>query len=144
MYHPELPPHSRLFVSLPSVFGLPYESVYTRSADGTLIHLFVIMQPGECAANAPTVLFLHGNAGNIGHRLLNVVGLYQSLHCNIVMLEYRGYGLSQGTPSEEGLYMDAKAALDYIASRKDFNHKEVILFGRSLGKLFLCIYCTCT
>lgn len=93
------------------------------------------MQPGECAANAPTVLFLHGNAGNIGHRLLNVVGLYQSLHCNIVMLEYRGYGLSQGTPSEEGLYMDARAALDYIASRKDFNHKEIIIFGRSLGKL---------
>lgn len=68
LYHPELPPQSRLFVSVPSVFGLPYESVYTRSGDGTLIHLFVITQPGECAAKAPTVLFLHGNAGNIGHR----------------------------------------------------------------------------
>ena len=63
-----------------------------------------------------------------------MVGLYQSLHCNIVMLEYRGYGLSQGIPSEEGIYMDARAALDFISSRQDFNHKEIILFGRSLGK----------
>lgn len=55
------------------------------------------------------------------------------MQCNIVMLEYRGYGLSQGTPSEEGLYMDARAALDFISSRKEFNHKEIVLFGRSLG-----------
>ncbi|KAK6627585.1 hypothetical protein RUM44_010063 [Polyplax serrata] len=133
LFHPDLPPHSRLFVSLPSVFGLPYESIFTRSGDGTLIHLFLIMQPGDSSAKAPTLLFFHGNAGNVGHRLQNMVGLYQFLHCNIVMLEYRGYGLSQGTPTEEGIYMDARAALDFISSRQDFNHKEIILFGRSLG-----------
>ncbi|EEB18888.1 protein bem46, putative [Pediculus humanus corporis] len=133
LFHPDLPPYSRLFVSLPSVFGLPYESVFTRSGDGTLIHLFLILQPGETSSKAPTLLFFHGNAGNVGHRLQNMVGLYQSLHCNIVMLEYRGYGLSQGIPSEEGIYMDARAALDFISSRQDFNHKEIILFGRSLG-----------
>jgi len=50
------------------------------------------------------------------------------------MLEYRGYGLSQGSPSEEGLYMDARAGIDYLFSRTDINTNEIIVFGRSLGK----------
>lgn len=49
------------------------------------------------------------------------------------MLEYRGYGLSQGSPSEEGLYMDARAGIDYLFSRTDINTNEIIVFGRSLG-----------
>lgn len=49
------------------------------------------------------------------------------------MLEYRGYGLSQGSPSEEGLYMDARAGIDYLSSRTDINTNEIIVFGRSLG-----------
>lgn len=68
------------------------------------------------------------------YRLQNVAELYQNLKCNIVMLEYRGYGLSKGKPSESGLYLDVRASMDYIASRKDFNHSEIIIFGRSLGK----------
>ena len=51
------------------------------------------------------------------------------------MLEYRGYGLSQGSPSEEGLYMDARTALDFLSLRHDVNHKEIIVFGRSLGNV---------
>lgn len=69
----------------------------------------------------------------MGHRLQNCRGLYHNLHCNILLVEYRGYGLSEGHPSEEGLYIDAKASLDYIFSRTDVNHSEVIVFGRSLG-----------
>lgn len=68
-------------------------------------------------------------------RLQNVLGFYQYLQCNILMLEYRGYGLSQGSPSEEGLYMDARTALDFLSLRHDVNHKEIIVFGRSLGKV---------
>ncbi|XP_067005113.1 protein ABHD13 [Anabrus simplex] len=134
LFHPELPAHSRVFVPVPSMFGLPYENIFVHSGDGTMLHLFYIrQQPANVAANAPTIIFLHGNAGNMGHRLQNTLGLYQNLQCNILMLEYRGYGLSQGSPSEEGLCMDARAALDYLASRQDVNHKEIILFGRSLG-----------
>jgi hypothetical protein len=68
LYHPEMPGHSRVFVPVPSLFGLPYENIFVRSADGTLLHLFFIRQPGDQATVAPTVLFLHGNAGNMGHR----------------------------------------------------------------------------
>lgn len=139
LYHPELPSHSRVFVPIPSMYGLPYENIFIRSLDGTQIHLFLIRQSNELTLIAPTILFLHGNAGNMGHRLQNAVGLYHNLHCNILMVEYRGYGLSEGRPSEEGLYMDACASVDYLFSRSDINHSEIIIFGRSLGT-FVIIY----
>lgn len=62
-----------------------------------------------------------------------MVGFYNELRCNIVMLEYRGYGLSQGSPSERGFYMDASAAMDFILTRNDLNLGHVVVFGRSLG-----------
>ncbi|KAK0180672.1 hypothetical protein PV327_003031 [Microctonus hyperodae] len=133
VYYPELPPDSRICVPLPSIFNLPFEPVYVRSGDGTLVHMFFIVQPGEKAKQSPTVLFLHGNAGNVGHRLQNVSRLYHEIQCNILMLEYRGYGFSHGTPTEEGLYMDAQAGINFLAGRTDINTNEIIVFGRSLG-----------
>lgn len=73
--------------------------------------------------------------GYLLFRLQNCSGLYHNLHCNILLVEYRGYGLSEGTPSEEGLYTDAKSSLDYLFTRNDINHSEIVVFGRSLGKL---------
>ncbi|KAG8228155.1 hypothetical protein J437_LFUL002809 [Ladona fulva] len=133
LFHPDQPSHSRVFVPVPTMFGLPYENIYLRSMDGVMLHLFFIRQPAVFSAHVPTVLFLHGNAGNMGHRLQNVAGLYKHLRCNVLMLEYRGYGLSQGVPSEDGLSMDARAALNYLLSRNDINRSEIIVFGRSLG-----------
>ncbi|XP_075229147.1 abhydrolase domain containing 13-like protein Bem46 [Lycorma delicatula] len=133
LYHPEDSFQSRYYVQIPPVVGLPYENIFLRSIDGTLIHLYFIAQIGEKSLTAPTLVFFHGNAGNMGHRLQNASGLYHNLHCNILMVEYRGYGLSSGRPSEEGLCMDARAAVDYLSSRKDINHRQIIVFGRSLG-----------
>ncbi|XP_015436916.1 PREDICTED: alpha/beta hydrolase domain-containing protein 13 isoform X2 [Dufourea novaeangliae] len=133
VYRPEWPANSRVYVPAPSVFSLPYQNIYTRSGDGTTLHMFFIAQPKDKAKQVPTLLFLHGNAGNIGHRLQNAVELYHAVQCNVLMLEYRGYGLSQGSPSEEGLYMDARAGIEYLSSRTDINTNEIIVFGRSLG-----------
>ncbi|KAK9738540.1 Serine aminopeptidase, S33 [Popillia japonica] len=133
LFNPDLPSHSRVFVPIPSMYNLPYESVQIKSIDGTMINMFFIHQPQERQRQSPTIVFFHGNAGNMGHRLQNCVGLYHNLHCNILLVEYRGYGLSEGTPSEEGLYMDARASIDYLYSRNDINHSEIIVFGRSLG-----------
>lgn len=134
LFYPELPSHSRVFVPIPSMYGLPYENVQVRAADGTLLKMFFIYQPPERLHQSPTIIFFHGNAGNMGHRLQNAVGLYHNLHCNILLVEYRGYGLSEGSPTEEGLYIDAKASIDYLLSRSDVNLSEIIIFGRSLGK----------
>jgi len=133
LYHPEQPSHSRVFVPTPAIFNLPFENLFISSRDGTQLHLFLIKQPGEVCKKVPTVLYFHGNAGNIGHRLVNVKGLYTSIGCNIALLEYRGYGRSEGCPSEEGIYMDAQAALDFLLSREDLATDRIILFGRSLG-----------
>lgn len=134
LFYPELPSHSRVYIPNPSMFGLPYENVQICTPDKTTIHMYFIHQPKERQRHSPTIVFFHGNAGNVGHRLQNCVGLYHNLHCNILLVEYRGYGLSEGTPTEEGLYMDAKCSLDYLQTRNDINHSEIIVFGRSLGK----------
>ena len=68
------------------------------------------------------------------NRLTNVYGLYRCLGVNLLLLEYRGYGLSQGVPSEEGLYLDAQAAVSYLKTRRDIDQDKIIIFGRSLGK----------
>lgn len=133
LYHPEQPSHSRVFVPTPAIFNLPFDNLFITARDGTQLHLFLIKQPGDASKKVPTVLYFHGNAGNIGHRLLNVKGLYSSIGCNIALLEYRGYGRSEGSPSEEGIYMDAQAALDFLTTRKDLATDKIILFGRSLG-----------
>lgn len=133
LFNPELPSHSRVFIPIPSSFNLPYENVTTKTSDGVQIQMYFIYQPKERQCKSPTIIFFHGNAGNMGHRLQNCVGLYHSLHCNILLVEYRGYGLSEGVPSEEGLYLDAKASINYLFTRNDINHSEIIVFGRSLG-----------
>jgi len=133
LYHPDQPQHSRLFVPTPSIFNLPFENLFITAKDGTQLHMFLVLQEGEASKAAPTLLYLHGNAGNIGHRLHNVKGLYSSIGCNIALLEYRGYGRSEGNPSEEGLCMDAQAALDFLAARSDLARDRIIVFGRSLG-----------
>ncbi|KAG5898082.1 hypothetical protein JTB14_001786 [Gonioctena quinquepunctata] len=133
LFNPELPSHSRVYIPIPSTFNLPYESISTKAVDGTQIHMYFIHQPKEKQRNAPTIIFFHGNAGNMGHRLQNCVGLYHNLQCNILLVEYRGYGLSEGSPSEEGIYMDARASIDYLCTRNDISHSEIIVFGRSLG-----------
>ncbi|CAG9840440.1 unnamed protein product [Diabrotica balteata] len=133
LYNSELPTHSRVYVPIPSTFNLPYESVMTKTSDGIQIHMYFIYQSKDKQKPCPTIVYFHGNAGNIGHRLQNCAGMYSKLQCNILLVEYRGYGLSEGVPSEDGLYLDAKASLDYLFTRNDINHSEIIIFGRSLG-----------
>ncbi|XP_065573929.1 protein ABHD13-like isoform X2 [Artemia franciscana] len=132
IYYPLIPAHSRIYVQLPSTLGLDYESVTIKCADRTKLHGFLILQPGEKRSMAPTLVFLHGNAGNIGHRLPNSKVLHQ-LGLNVLLLEWRGYGQSEGKPSEAGFYKDAMAGIDFLLSRKDLNKKRIIVFGRSLG-----------
>lgn len=75
----------------------------------------------------------HGNAGNIGHRVPIAIKLQEDLGCNVLMLEYRGYGFSTGTPDEQGLLIDAQTGLDYIRQRADLKDTQIIVYGQSLG-----------
>ena len=108
---------------------MDYEDVNLTAADGTRIHGWHI--PGR---SKTTLLWFHGNAGNISHRLDNILALNQRLGVGVFIIDYRGYGLSEGKPSEKGLYMDAEAALAYLTEDLGLEpEREIVLFGRSLG-----------
>ncbi|XP_023949058.2 protein ABHD13 isoform X2 [Bicyclus anynana] len=132
LYYPNDPPDSRVFVLQPSTFKLPYESIKIKTKDGFKIHMFLILQAND-SHRKPSMIFFHGNAGNMGQRLANVSGFYHKLNINVLLVEYRGYGLSEGSPSEQGLYIDAQSAFEYIMQRSDIDHSQIIVFGRSLG-----------
>jgi fermentation-respiration switch protein FrsA (DUF1100 family) len=112
----------------PEVFGLQAEDCYFKTADGNQLHGWFFPKDGARA----TLLWCHGNAGNITDRLDNLAKLTK-LPVNIFIFDYRGYGRSQGSPDEKGIYLDAEAAYDYLTSRKDVEQDKIILFGRSLG-----------
>jgi len=145
LYHPDQPENARILVPSPAMVGLDsFESVYIKSKDKTRIHMFFIKPRNQDNAGSPsstgginaipaTVLFFHGNAGNIGHRILCVKNLVDTLGCNVCLLEYRGYGHSDGSPCESGLYLDAQAALDAVRGRADVDPSKIVVFGRSLG-----------
>jgi fermentation-respiration switch protein FrsA (DUF1100 family) len=80
-----------------------------------------------------TLLWFHGNAGNISHRVENLRLLHDHVGTAIFLFDYRGYGHSGGQPSERGLYEDARAAVQYLVHRHGVSSKKLVYFGRSLG-----------
>lgn len=118
----------------PLEWKIPFQDLKIRSDDGVVVHAWLMTRPGLAESrNAPTFLCLHGNDGNVGSRLPLWAGIHRRAKVNVLALEYRGYGESDGTPSESGLVCDAAAALRFIAGHTLLNNKKVIVFGRSLG-----------
>ncbi|XP_026190240.1 protein bem46, partial [Cyclospora cayetanensis] len=115
----------------PGERNLPYEDVYIRTRDGITLHGWILRQPN--AKHVPTFLYFHGNAGNIGFRLPNLELMFRAVGVNILIVSYRGYGYSEGSPTEEGVYTDAEAALDFILEETTVNRKDIFVFGRSIG-----------
>ncbi|MGD2082749.1 MAG: alpha/beta hydrolase [Chromatiales bacterium] len=126
LYLPELP--GRFPVADPLAIGLPFEGVTLRTSDGERLDGWLV--PAE--PRRATLLFMHGNAGNISHRLQSLK-IFNELGLEVLIFDYRGYGRSTGEPTEEGTYRDAKAARDYLVRERGRSPHEVVLFGRSLG-----------
>lgn len=112
----------------PASRGLEYEDVRLRTSDGLDLSGWYI--PAQDSDRV--LLFFHGNAGNMSHRG-DSIALFHQLGLNVFIFDYRGYGRSEGTPSEVGLYRDARSAWNYLTRDRGFASKDVILFGRSLG-----------
>jgi fermentation-respiration switch protein FrsA (DUF1100 family) len=112
----------------PASLGLKYENVFFKTTDGLKLNGWFI--PAE--ASRGTLLFCHGNAGNIGHRLDKII-LFHNLHLNTFIIDYRGYGRSEGGPSENGIYLDAEAAYNYLVNKRNIKPEQIILYGESLG-----------
>ncbi|CAF1388748.1 unnamed protein product, partial [Adineta ricciae] len=116
LFQPNEPDTSRTIVQTPDVFHMPYETITIETPDNEKLHGFLIKQPSR-TSERETLVFFHGNAGNIGHRLQNAHLLYRTCNINILLFDYRGYGKSTGMPSESGLYTDALAVYDYVRKR---------------------------
>jgi fermentation-respiration switch protein FrsA (DUF1100 family) len=112
----------------PDIIGMPYEEIFFSTSDGIRLHGWFI--PGEGASW--TLLFCHGNAGNVSHRLEKLMFL-RDLGLSIFIFDYRGYGKSEGEPGERGLYRDADAAYEYVTEKRRVSPDRVILYGESLG-----------
>ena len=109
--------------------GLAYEDVWFNSQDGTKLHGWYCDHPDPRAV----VLFAHGNAGNLSHRAERLRQLHDDHQLAVMTFDYRGYGRSEGEPSEEGVLMDARAARDCLAQRAGVAPGDIVLLGRSLG-----------
>jgi len=112
----------------PDEIGLKYEDIYFTTTDGVRLNgWFVIAEQSK-----GIILFCHGNAGNISHRLESIK-LFINLGYSVFIFDYRGFGLSSGRITEQGSYLDAIAAYNYIVNNKDVESENIVIFGRSLG-----------
>lgn len=125
VFYPET---GREIVTTPDRIGLPFENVRLITSDSINLQGWFI--PAERSRG--TVLFLHGNAGNISHRL-DSMQMFHRLGYSTLIIDYRGYGNSAGAPSEQGTYRDAEAAWNYLIEQRHTPSCRIVLFGESMG-----------
>jgi fermentation-respiration switch protein FrsA (DUF1100 family) len=125
VFYPEV---DREVAATPALAGLQYEDIHLKTSDGIDLHGWYI----PAAQPRGTVLFLHGNAGNISHRL-DSIEMFRRLGYSTLIFDYRGYGNSSGVPTEQGTYRDAEAAWRYLAEQRHIPSCRIVLFGESLG-----------
>jgi len=118
----------------PAEWKIPSEFIKLRTDDNVSICAWFMTQYDfDLQRKVPTILCLHGNSGNIGHELPRWASFFRKLKVNLLVLEYRGYGESEGEPSEHGLYLDAKAGLEFLLSNPSTDNSKIFVYGQSLG-----------
>ena len=125
VYYPQI---GREMQSTPRDHGLDYETLTLVTPDGERLDAWFVPK----AQAQASVLILHGNAGNISHRM-DSIAMFHRLGYSVLIFDYRGYGRSTGHPSEAGLYRDAQTAWDNLTRQRGIPPKRIILFGESLG-----------
>lgn len=118
----------RGFVAGPADYGLAHEEVELRAEDGTRLHAWWLPLAGAMR----TVLFLHGNAGNVSY-WVEAAAAFREAGWSTLLLDYRGYGRSEGAPTEQGTYLDARAAWKHLVHDRGLDPLSIVIAGRSLG-----------
>jgi len=126
VYHP-----SRVLIYTGTELGRPMEDVFFKASDGVQLNGWFFPAKTNSPRASLVVLLCHGNAGNISHRLQMCQALL-SVGVNVFVFDYRGYGRSQGRPSEQGTYLDALAAQQWLQN-KGFSRGNILVYGESLG-----------
>ena len=115
----------------PKHYQLDYEEVYFSALDNTRLHGWFV--PSLNPKSNTVLLWFHGNAGNISHRLENLALLHRHLDISIFIFDYREFGLSDGYISKAGTFLDARGAWNYLVDERGTDPSDILLFGRSLG-----------
>lgn len=119
---------SRQLAGTPADSGFPYEELRLTAADGTRLHAWLVPGP----EGGRTVVFFHGNAGNISHRM-EKLRLLRGLGLSVLLFDYRGYGQSEGRPGERGTYADGLAAVEHLLAGRKLPAGRLVYYGESLG-----------
>jgi fermentation-respiration switch protein FrsA (DUF1100 family) len=109
--------------------GLAFEDAWFEAEDGVRLHGWYV----PAANPRAVVLFAHGNAGNLTHRVDLVDALANVLGASVLAFDYRGYGRSEGRPNEAGVLADARAARRWLAKRAGVPESQIVLAGESIG-----------
>jgi fermentation-respiration switch protein FrsA (DUF1100 family) len=117
----------RALTLTPADAGMDFEDVRITTADGVTLHGWFIEGQSD-----RVLLFFHGNAGNISHRLASI-GQFLGLGLSVMIIDYRGYGQSEGKTTEAGTYRDAEAAWLYLTQERGVRPEDIVVFGRSVG-----------
>ncbi|MFQ5635737.1 MAG: alpha/beta hydrolase [Gammaproteobacteria bacterium] len=112
----------------PTTIGARFDDLRIPTSDGLTLHAWFV----AAADSDRVVLFCHGNAGNISHRL-DSIRIFHQLGLDVLIFDYRGYGQSDGRPSEAGTYLDVEAAWSYLIDERGYDPDRIIVFGRSMG-----------
>ncbi len=120
---------TRDIVQSPRDAGLRFQEVMLKTVDGETIHGWWVPSGKE---HAPVLLFFHGNGGNVSHRL-EKLAVFHSIGADTLIIDYRGYGKSTGTPSEDGIYRDALAAHRWLVETRGVEPTRIVVYGESLG-----------
>ena len=125
IYFPQV---EREHTTTPRAAGLDFEDVALHTADGIKLHGWWV----PARDTRGTVLLMHGNAGNISHRL-GYLTMFNRLGYSVLLFDYRGYGKSGGSPGEEGTYLDAEAAWQHLTEARNLKSQDIVIVGESLG-----------
>jgi hypothetical protein len=122
---------TRKHVATPDQHERPmdYEDVWLHASDGVKLHGWFV--PSEESPKGAVLMF-HGNGGNVSHRI-ETIAIFHEMGYDAMIIDYRGYGLSEGSPGEQGTYRDAEAAWKYLIRTRKFDRNRIVIFGRSLG-----------
>lgn len=115
-------------IDTPVAHGYAFEDISFESRDGVRLNGWFVPHPDA----AYVLLFFHGNTRNISY-CIHSISLYRELGFSIFLFDYRGYGRSEGSPSEQGLYLDAEAAWRWLVETRGIRPDRIVLHGRSLG-----------